>query len=80
MKRSEMINIIKQELSCYFGGTDRVTWDQVSDSAEEILKAIEEAGMYPPDCSQIKCSDPVFSVYVDNIDIPHRFQLGWEDE
>jgi hypothetical protein len=74
MKRSEMLSRIEKWLDKTY--PDHYLYND--SAAKELLDLIEE-DMYPPEVNS-KCADPVFHVHIANIDIPHDFTIGWDDE
>lgn len=80
MKRSEMLSKIASVIINYNEVDSVIKREKALEIAEIILQVQEEAGIYPPDTNLKDCNDPVFQVYVDNIDIPHWVVLGWDNE
>ncbi len=74
MKRSEMLSRIEKWLDKTY--PDHYLYN---DSAAKELLDIVEYDMYPPQV-EYECEDPAFQTYISNIDIPHTFMLGWDDE
>lgn len=86
MKRSEMIQAIKGDLArmdldfLHGRNLDKTTYhERVESLVQYVLFFAERYGMYPPQATTTENSEH-FSIYIDNIDIPHRFVLGWDDE
>jgi hypothetical protein len=75
MKRSEIQLLVANMIRLY-------RLDNVEDmqAADRLLQVLEQEGMMPPHTNLKDCDDPVFQVYVDNIDIPHWVVLGWDNE
>ena len=86
MKRSKMLEKLVFSIELHAGSDpswlehDAKMKQRAYDYADKILGDLEEAGMFPPHTNLKDCNDPVFQVYVDNIDIPHWVVLGWDNE
>jgi hypothetical protein len=80
MKRSEMLSKIASVIINYNEVDSIIKREKALEMAETILQVQEEAGMLPPHTNLKDCDDPVFQVYVDNVDIPHWVVLGWDKE
>jgi hypothetical protein len=74
MKRSEMLSKIERWLDKTYPDS----WIYNDVAAKELLDMVE-SDMYPPQV-QSTCEDPAFEAYMGNVDIPHNFKLGWDDE
>ena len=75
MKRSTMLNLIAD----FMEKNNDEPFLTKQEAAEAFLCFVEGQGMYPPQ-AETKNNTEHFSMYVDNIDIPHWFTLGWDDE
>lgn len=74
MKRSEAVEEIRKILA--MNGKD----NGQGELEEAILHHLESLGMLPPNTDIKTCSDPMFQVFIEHIDIPHWIVLGWDNE
>lgn len=79
MKRSEMLGKIASVIINYNEAHCVIDRDKAVEMAETILQIQEELGMYPPEADTLDNSEHLV-FYMDNIDIPHWFRLGWDNE